>query len=70
MPRESLRALIKSLGWTPYSIAVEAELHPASVRSWCDGKAQPWAAKAKRLADALGVPVARVMAAVAASRKR
>ena len=70
MPRETLRALIKSLGWTPYSIAVKAGLHPASVRSWCGGTVQPWGEKAEALAAALGVDVKRVMAAVAASRRK
>lgn len=67
---ETLDALLTAGGFGRFEAAQEAGISPTSLRDWCEGIRPPRRATALKLAEALGVPVLRVLAAAAVSRKR
>lgn len=68
-PRETLRQIIAKKHLSIAEAAGRAGLSRQAVSAWCHGKVIPWPHKAQALADVLGVPVDRVMRAIAAARK-
>jgi len=61
---ETLASLVAEKGIGLADLADRAKVGRTSLWRWLEGKARPRLPQQKRLADALGVPVERVRAAI------
>lgn len=65
-----LRLLRMRKGWTQLQLAEKANLSNEAISRWEHGESSPRIENAKKLADALGVSVERVISAVKISREQ
>jgi transcriptional regulator with XRE-family HTH domain len=67
---ETIRAIRKSKGWSQEELAEASGLHRTYIGSIERGEQNVSLKNIKRLADALGVPIANLFASPARARKR